>query len=443
MSDSIFGKEDIGFRKKRVPETSQGVAVPSIIRFAHKFTGGEVSFSLLNMTTPTLEMPGFTNPSPSVIAGSGIAANSSALRLYISSGGRMVEFESYKVFGSTIQFLGVLANGMPANTIVYGEIAAVAANPIVVGDGRFIRKSYSLAVGATSCPLGITYKVGVNLGTSDQIGDIKVYRNGVLQMRNVGNATAAVNADGNYQEIDAGNGYGTSITFNTPPVGQADSILVEMGYQIASGQMQIWSDIERLQGAIQALAVDAAIGFGQPIANYLSANATELERRAFGDSLTSALARLGVLEAKARGWLFLNTSNGSGSTATRIRRFSAVNQNQSNNLFTYADSAANGASVTFLKRCLINISYSDSVASNGLIFGVSRNASSLTTNIDALSASEVLGCGLNIQTVPRDLGAMSATAIVEIGDVIRPHHEGSFTGTGNANVKFNLTASEI
>lgn len=296
MSDSIFGKEDIGFRKKRVPETSQGVAIPSIIRFAHKFAGGEASFSLLNMTTPTSEMPGFVNPSPSVIAGAGIAANSSALRLYISSGGRMIEFDSYKVLGTTIQFLGVLAlSGMPANTVVYGEIAGVAANPIVVGDGRFIRKSYSLAVGATSCPLGLTYKVGVGLGNSDQIGDIMVFRNGVLQMRNVGNATAAVNADGNYQEIDAGNGYGTSITFNTPPVGQADAIMVQMGFQVASGQMQIWSELERLQGAIQALAVDAALGFGQPIGNYLSANATELERRAFGDLVTSYGTRLNSL----------------------------------------------------------------------------------------------------------------------------------------------------
>lgn len=294
MSDSIFGKEDIGYRKKRVAETSQGFAIPSIIRFAHKFVGGETSFSLLNLSAPA-EMSGFMNPSPSVMAGAGIATNSSALRLYISSGGRMVEFDSYKCLGTTIQFLGALSAGIPQNTVIFGEIASVAASPIVVGDGRFIRKSYSLALATTSLSLGFTYKVGVNLGSSDQIGDIKVYRNGVLQMRNVGNATAGVSADGNFQEIDAGNGYGTLIVFNTPPVGQADAIMVEMGYQIASGQLQIWSELERLQGGLLAIAQDAALGFGQPLSNYLSTNATELDRRAFGDSVTSALSSVSSL----------------------------------------------------------------------------------------------------------------------------------------------------
>lgn len=302
MSDSIIGKETLGYRKNRIAEVSSGFSIPQVIQFAHKFTGGETTFSLLNLTTPTAEMPGFSNPSPSVLAGTGINVNPTALKLYLSStGGRLIQFDSYKVFGTTIQFTGnLLTSGMPAGSIIFGEIVTVAANPIVVGDSRFIRKTYSLAVGQTTLNLGFSFKVGVGLGSSDQIGDIKVYRNSAIQLRNVGNAVASISADGNYQEVDSGNGYGTSIVFNSAPVGQADVIVVEMGIQVSSGQIQIWSELERLQGAIQALATDAALAFGNPISNYLSANSTELERRSFGDNIVSLLSRMSVEEKHPR-----------------------------------------------------------------------------------------------------------------------------------------------
>jgi hypothetical protein len=299
MSNAIVGKETLSYRKQKIAQSIDGPSLPQRIQFAHKFTGGEGSFSLLNLVTPTLEMPGFANPAPTVLAGAGINANPASLRLYISvTGGRLLPFDSYKVFGTTIQFLGALATGIPAGTIVFGEVDLIAANPIVIGDGRFVRRTYSLASGQTSLNLGFTYKVGTGLTTSDQIGDIKVYRNGQLQLRNVGNAAASTNADGNYQEIDAGNGYGAAIAFNSPPVGQADAILVEMGYQVSPGSVQVFSELERLQGGLQALAVDAAQAFGNPVGNYLSANATEMDRRSFGDSVLAASSLSQALDAE-------------------------------------------------------------------------------------------------------------------------------------------------
>lgn len=295
MSDSIIGKENISFRKKRIAETSQSPSLPQTLQFAHKFAGGESSFSLLNLTTPTTEMPGFTNPAPALMSASGLASNPAALKLYVLTGVRYIPFDSYRALGTTIVFLKGVT--MSAGAVVFGEIDMIAPNPIVVGDGRFIRKTYSLAVGATTVPLGFQYKVGVNLGSSDQIGDIKVYRNGTLQLRNVGNVTAAPSADGNFQEIDAGNGFSVQIKFNNAPTGQPDSILVEMGYQISSGQVQLWAELERLQGGLLAIAQDAAIGFDQPLSNYLSTNATELDRRAFGDNVVSLLARTSALES--------------------------------------------------------------------------------------------------------------------------------------------------
>jgi hypothetical protein len=329
MSDSLIAKENIGYRKKRVAETSTGPQLAQIIQFAHKFTGGETSFNLLSLTTPTVEMPGFVNPSPAIMAGTGLAVNPSALRLFISiTGGRMIPFESYKAFGSNIVFVGNLAlTGMPVGAIVFGEIDAMAANPIVVGDGRFVRETASLADGVALVNTGLTYKVNSN--PSKQIGDLKVYRNGVQQFRNVGNAAASPSADGNYQEIDAGNGYGTFIQFNNAASGQTDALVFEMGYQISSGQLQIWAEIERLQGAILALANDAGPAFGNPVTNYLSSNPSELDRRAFGDQVIGLQSQIDGLQTQPKG-VRLNGTPLGGLTAGNVIVFPNIVSNPDN-----------------------------------------------------------------------------------------------------------------
>lgn len=446
MSDSIIGKETLSFRKKRVAETTQGPHIAQKIQFAHKFVGGEKSFSLLNLTTPSAEMPGFMNPSPSQLAGTGLNLNPSALKLslsrkkkktvitdweswyptaiqgwdsisnaffkkrqvgdswevqadftvgntngstaflqlpganvdftkvrefesiigefqtlsgvtqnfnqsstplgwmgvdsaspnciffslgnasnllYFHAGNAisttgnhitlkfkvpiagltakvddgyttepLVPFETFKAMGTTIALIGAWANGVEADAIIFGEVDALAANPIVVGDAKYINGTASLAVGQTTVNVGDPYKVGVGLISGSQVGHIKVYRNGTIQYRNIGNVAAAPNAPGNYQEIDAGNGYGTMIVFNNPPSGVADSIYFEIGTKISHGNLQVFSEIERLQGSVLKLSQDVALGLGNQVTDYISASPSEMDRRAFGDLLLSVQSDL-------------------------------------------------------------------------------------------------------------------------------------------------------
>lgn len=443
MSDSIIGKENISYRKLRVPETTQGPSCPQSIQFAHKFTGGETSFSLLSLTTPTAELPGFTNPSPAVLAGTGLNANPNALRLTLSSAGQLIPYNNYRVYGTTVVFVGALGStGVPAGAVIFGEVTTLAPNPLVVGDGRFIRKSYTLASGQATLNLGFAYKIGVGLGAGDQIGEIKVYRGGVLQMRNVGNATAAPGADGNYQEVDAGNGYGTSITFNAAASGQDEAIIVEMGYQLSSGNLQIWSELERLQGALYAIATDAAVGFGNPISNYLSANATELERRAFGDQVFSHETRVTVLENKKTEDLRMNTLAGHGSTNNKIPYYTNTAKNTLSTLATMQNSATLGFSVTMLKRCKVTMAATLRCDDNNMS-GISLNSTQLTTTFDGVNVADRLAV---IYTATGADGSVVGPAvyagILEPGDVVRPHTQGN-SSTAPTRYTLNFLAEEI
>lgn len=127
--------------------------------------------------------------------------------------------------------------------------------------------------------------------------------------------------------------------------------------------------------------------------------------------------------------VWVSVGNGHGSTANKIRRFSTVRTN-TGNAITYADSAANGASFTINQNGLYSICYTDRYLSSATAFGVTLNSASLTTSILSLSQPEVLGIvnGSGVSTL-----LFSIVKRFSVGDVIRPHTDGTPDGTGAAN----------
>jgi hypothetical protein len=105
------------------------------------------------------------------------------------------------------------------------------------------------------------------------MNEIFVYRNGKLQV-------LGLDPLGNYTEVDEGNGYGTTIEFNNSNV-LDDSIAVVFGLTFA-GDIAIFSDMERLSGAILAISQDLALATGNPVDDYLTANPSEVERSTYG-----------------------------------------------------------------------------------------------------------------------------------------------------------------
>jgi hypothetical protein len=128
----------------------------------------------------------------------------------------------------------------------------------------------------------------------------------------------------------------------------------------------------------------------------------------------------------------LDTANGYGSTATKVRRFTSIRTSIGSDVL-YADSAVNGSSFTAVTAGVYEVSYSENMAS-GAWLGLSLNASSLSTNIESLSSSERLA---STRTATSG-GTCAWQGYLNAGDIIRPMTDGTAAGN-NALVHFSIS----
>lgn len=104
----------------------------------------------------------------------------------------------------------------------------------------------TLAAGQTD--FGTSLAFPVNQYPTQQVGAVLVYLDGQLLLRNVGNATAAPTADGNYQEVDAGNGFSILIRLNqADPLNARTYTIVSNGFTVAQPTSVYQSQIQTLQ----------------------------------------------------------------------------------------------------------------------------------------------------------------------------------------------------
>jgi hypothetical protein len=112
-----------------------------------------------------------------------------------------------------------------------------------------------------------------------------------------------------------------------------------------------------------------------------------------------------------------NTGNGHGSTNTAIRRY--INAITTGTDITYADSAANGASLTINTAGLYAMAMNDSNSGGTCLFGFSLNSNQLTTSISLITtANRIL---LANTAGSGNFGSVSAVVRCAANDVIRPH----------------------
>jgi hypothetical protein len=131
------------------------------------------------------------------------------------------------------------------------------------------------------------------------------------------------------------------------------------------------------------------------------------------------------------------TSNGFGSTATKIRRFSNVVQNLGTDI-VYADSATNGASFTVQSSGNYAITYTDikSAAGTGYI-GITKNASNLTLGVNSITSGDEALAITSIDNVT-NVTAVSWSGYLVQGDVIRAHSTGDM-GAGGVGTAFAIS----
>jgi len=134
-----------------------------------------------------------------------------------------------------------------------------------------------------------------------------------------------------------------------------------------------------------------------------------------------------------------NTFGGFGSSATKIPYYLNEVRNTASDYISVENDSTNGFSITALQPCVVtmDLTYSDDAALDA--FGITLNATELTSGIGNQS---VLSVRKAIEYVPVADGAgqASVTIDMELGDVLRPHGDGSPTGGAVANHHVVVTA---
>lgn len=294
---AISGTEDISLVRKEVKESQAGsIQTTKTLIFKHEAGAGDLVIDTTLLTPPAEALAnGFIQDNPSSV---NLLVNKKNLKIHSSRGVWLQMHEDFKVTGAnTIQLIGNIASlgGALEGEVFTIYAAPIQSNAVLTTDHKKQYQEYLLPEGQTILNLGREYEV--NRNPLAQIGSIRIFRNGVGPMlRNVGNAAASPLADGNYHEIDVGNGLGTTIEFNVAPSGQDDVIVVEFGLEYA-GDFSLVGDMQSMWGSILKLAEDVKDLGPYDITRYINANPSEIERRGFGDTVISNLARIARLES--------------------------------------------------------------------------------------------------------------------------------------------------
>lgn len=218
----------------------------------------------------------------------------------------------------------------------------------------------------------------------------------------------------------AGNGVGLSLTKNQATLtssAPAASELLATTSTTTAGAV----DSASWCGDVVVGDIIRVCASGNPAANNYNTLSLSFQEQEIAVSVTNTLPQFSESDSSVR----VDTANGYGSTATKIRRFSNLRDNIGTDI-EYADSATNGASFTIKTSGVYNISYNDCFTTLGHL-GISRNASSLTTNITGLPFNEVLALEyISTNTAP---GNASWQGYLNVGDIIRPHTTGLAAST--------------
>lgn len=217
---------------------------------------------------------------------------------------------------------------------------------------------------------------------------------------------------------------GTTLTYVTQPANGTKELIFIGNQSLPAGEPSDGAvTIPKLSSSVYASQVEAEAG-------------SENTKLMTSLRVKQAIDALAPPPEVSFGTVSVGTSNGAGSPAAAIRRFTTVIESVGADI-TYADSAANGASFTINTTGTYAISYTDSFnAPAGL--AITKNASILATSYVGLPVAEQL-----IETATPFANFRtncSITVVLEAGDIIRPHLDANNTnGAAPAQSRFTIT----
>ena len=236
------------------------------IFFAHEATLGATYIDLSALSMPaSLSSKGYVNPSATRLQSLYLAQNKSRLKIISSVRGEVMK-TSYSIPNNMqISFEGFTASA--------GEIFECTLDPQIttghtIVDARPMVRTYLLPEGEDEV---VVEPFEYFKFPTMQIGAVMVFRGAslTLQLRNVGNATAAPGADGNYQEISSTTGFSSTIKFNTAAgVGGENVSIISVGSLVEKPTESIMNHIDSISGSLYKVIETLAVLAGVPEANF-------------------------------------------------------------------------------------------------------------------------------------------------------------------------------
>jgi hypothetical protein len=264
------------------PEKLGNIGYKSI-EFYHKATLGDSEIDLAGLVMPTaVQSTGFLNPPVSRLVAANLKYSRSNLILKSDARGIWVDRVHYNILSNgRIKLLRTALT----DEVFHGVIQGSVRQQVEGLDMQSLSIAGTLAEGATVFNIGKLYKTNINPLT--QLGEILVFRGNQLSLmlRNAGNASANVSADGNYCEVDSGNGYGSTIEFNDAgAAGGENIVVVSTGRLLERPNSSLLQEIESIAGTL-----DTIVPYIEELmdleAGSLKPTPSNADLKAFGDTV--------------------------------------------------------------------------------------------------------------------------------------------------------------
>ena len=172
----------------------------------------------------------------------------------------------------------------------------------------------TLAAGQTDFAVGIPFEL--NKYPLQQLGAVEVYLDGILQFRNTGNAAASPSADGNYEEVDSGDGRTSNlIRFNQSAAVDREVIVKSNGLLVHAPDDSRDAALQSLAATVDQVVEDLAVATGNPESRY-QVMPSQVDLRQFGNRVFNlerrgkvTLIKTGNYTAVAGDDILVNTSS--------------------------------------------------------------------------------------------------------------------------------------
>jgi len=308
----------------------------------------------------------------------------------------------------------------------------------------------TLAAGQTD--FGTSLAFPVNQYPTQQIGAVLVYLDGQLLLRNVGNATAAPTADGDYQEIDAGNGFSILVRLNiADPLSARTYTIVSNGFTVAQPTSVYQSQLQTLQTQQDVMASTLANVAGVTTASFYAVP-NDTTRLTFTNRVT-ALETNSASKNASNTWtvpqLMLGQTNGAAIASGYIGQEVKAT---STNVMVVTGSPAydtwydiSGMSIELTPgvwdlsaACIISSAYYATFGSvlQGHQLGIRQGSSVVVVNIVETSPNPNYGASTTNTIIPTRIVIGSALTY-KLSVRVRQTYSGSITGNFNVDGRFD------